>query len=127
MFEMKHLLFKDGIADSPNLMSYLVFGGVSLFGFLAAVYTCRFLIKHYAKNKGERIVYLFLLSLVLGFGGVVGLLDFASLVAIVFPPALFEIAKSLLASPSLIRLGMATSIFFFMISLLIDYFPKPSQ
>ena len=86
MFEIKHLIIPSQLMPPIDTSAIIVFGGVSLFGLLTAVFGCRYLIKYYSRSKSEKYLYIALLSLILGFGGVVGLLDFASLLAIVFPP-----------------------------------------
>lgn len=126
MFEIKHLIFIDNVADNLNIWSFIVFGGVSLFGFLSALFGTKFLINLYAKSRSERLFYTIFLSLVLGFGGVVGLLDYASLVAIIIPPALIFILWNLLHHTGLILLGLATATFFFVANLLLDFSLKPS-
>lgn len=126
LFEIKHLLMIDTIADVPSLSSFIVFGGISLFGLVTAIWSSQLAANHYLKDSNRRWICHFVISLVLGFGGVVGLLNFESLVAFVFPPVLIFIAVELFKYQALIYLALGTALFFFLSNILIDRLRKPS-
>jgi hypothetical protein len=126
-FEIRHLLFIDNIADNPNTMSYLVFGSISLLGLFCAVGACRYILATYPKSQSERFYYMFVLSLINGFGATAGLLDFYSAPAYIFPPYALLALWKILCQPNLILLATVTTILFFLFNLLIDLFSKPSS
>jgi hypothetical protein len=111
-FEIKHLIVIDHIADPPNTLSWLVFGGASALCLACTLIGNMLIVHHFARNKQEIFIYYSFLSLICGFGAVVGLLDFSSiegLIPLVFPLICHEIIRS----PSLIFLALGTSAFLF--------------
>lgn len=126
MFELRHLIFIDNVADIPNIWSYIVFGGVSLIGFLSAIYGNRMIIDHLFKDSGGRNFGNLFLSLAQGFGGVAGLLDFYSIVGFIYPPILIQVAGAVFSSPPLIALALGAALLFFLTNFLIDRFSWPS-
>lgn len=121
-FELKHLIFIDGIADNGivnnhNIYSYLIFGGISLTGLLATVYLNVLLVSHYAKNNSEMFFYLVLLCLVQCFGAVAGLMDNFSLDGLIFPPVIFRILWQIFNTPNLLATATLASIFLYSLSL----------
>lgn len=125
MFELKHLLFIDTVADVPNIWSFIVFGGTALFGFFTSTYGCRLIMDKYSQRGFQRLLFNIALSLILGFGGVAGLMEYVSIMAF-FPPVLIDILIQLLANPLLMKLALGTSLFFFVVNLITDYIFKPS-
>ncbi len=126
MLEIRHLLLIDGVADNPNIWSFIVFGGIALIGLLTTLYGIRLIVDYYSKSKGERLIYNAFLSLSCGFGAVAGLLNFVSLPVIIFPPALISVAIGFRNHPSLISLAAFITIFLFIAFLCSDILIKPS-
>lgn len=112
-FEIKHLMFVDKVAEDPNLFSYIVFGGISLLGFISTYRIMTKLVSHYSANADQLLLYQSFFSLVLGFGSVAGLLDFNSYEGIFFPPIIVEIVASLYKNPGMLGLALLTCIFVF--------------
>ena len=126
MLEIKHLLMVDSVADILNASSFIVFGGVSLFGYLVTLYQ-NILIAHFftKTDLGHQKAY-FLLSALGGFGGVAGLLNFNSIQGILTPTILLQIGKAIFLHPSLILLSISISLFIFLSTVLVSRFYKPS-
>ena len=119
MFEIKHLLFIDNVADHPDIWSYIVFGGISLLGLITLVVITKLIIKQYAKNNHEKVFYSLSLSLICGFGVISGLLEFNSWEAF-NPFILITIVNKILATPTYIHLTMVTVPILFLINLIIS-------
>ncbi|KKT40071.1 MAG: hypothetical protein UX47_C0007G0096 [Candidatus Collierbacteria bacterium GW2011_GWA2_46_26] len=126
MFEIRHLLYLDGVADLLSISSFVVFGSLSLIGLLTTIWGIRLVVDHYAKSKKERAIYTIALSTICSFGAVVGIMQFASFPAILFPPVLILCGIELLARPHLILVALATTLFLFILNLLLDYFHQPT-
>lgn len=123
ILELRHLLIMtDHVADSPDIWSYLVFGGISLLGFVTNIYGVNLIVKHYARDQKEKIVYNIGLALICGLGVSVGLLNFSSFPAVFFPPALISVFFGLLTRPDLIVLSLIVAVFLFLCFL----FTQPS-
>ncbi|HSV94461.1 MAG TPA: hypothetical protein VLH94_00585 [Spirochaetia bacterium] len=119
-FEMKHIIFS-------NLASVLVFGSIAFIGLVCTLFVNFLIVHHYAKNKKEIFVYYLFLSLIGGFGGVVGLLDYHSFVGFI-PIFLPIIGLELLKNTPLILLALATSSLIFILGYLTHRFLyKPSN
>jgi hypothetical protein len=116
-FEIKHLIFADGVADLPNIYSKLVFGGVALIGLLSTIYLTVHLVNHYAKNTTEVVLYLGSLSVINGFGATAGLLDFYSYQGF-WPPNLIQIAAQIVSAPNYFAVATLASILFYAVSLI---------
>jgi len=110
--EIKHLLVIDHIADSPNLASWLVFGGVSLFCLVCTLFGNALVVRHYAQSKKEIFIYYLGLSVIAGFGTAVGFLDYSSFAGLI-PIIFFQIIMRLFSSPPLITLALGTSVLIF--------------
>jgi hypothetical protein len=124
--EIKHLLVLDHVADSPDIYSWLIFGGVSLFCLACTLIGNYLIVRHYAKSKKEIFIYYLVLGLSAGFGSAIGLLDFYSFAGLV--PTLFpQIFQALFSIPALIHLALGVSALIFTIGYLTHRFVfKPS-
>lgn len=125
-FELRHLIFIDHVADVLTPSSFMVFGSISLVGLLTTIWGIRLVVDYYAKSKMERVVYTLALSLFCGFGAVIGILNFASFPAVLFPPVLILFTIILLGHPFFIQVALATATFLFLLNLLLDCFQKPT-
>jgi hypothetical protein len=125
-FELRHLIFIDLVADTLTPLSFLVFGGISLIGLLTTIWGIRLVVVHYAKSKNERLLYTLVLSLICSFGAVVGIMQYASTLAIVFPPVLILAGLHLLTHIHLIIVAFVTTVFLLVLNLLLDCFNKPT-
>lgn len=123
-WEIKHLIFHYKVAVPPNLFSYLVFGSISLLGLITSVFGTRMIVNHYAKNQKERVIYFFFLSLICGFGAMVGQLNLNSWDLLNFSK-ITHAYVSLLGHPQLILVALISAFVIFSINILIDYFLKP--
>ncbi len=124
-FELKHLLVVGLMAEPLNGLSVLVFGSVALLGFLMSILQSQLFAKHYTLGKKRNWIHL-AVSLILGFGAVAGEMNYASIVAVIFPFSLIDMAFHLLASPGLIGIALATATLLFFYNLLVDHLHKPS-
>ncbi len=107
-FEIKHLLFKDGIADDGSLSSILVFGGQSLFGLALQVITIVFFLKLNILGAPSQGLII-LLSFIASFGACLGLTDLP-LLFIIFPGEVLRHSLILLKSWRLILVCVSTTI-----------------
>lgn len=126
MLEVKHLVMVDTVADDPNLMSYLVFGGLSLIGFVLTVLGNRIMIDHLTDSKIARTTLNLILSLISGIGGVAGFLDLYSIQGILAPKLLAIFTLRILTSPPLAFLAIGVSLLLFMTNIFLDLKKKPS-
>ncbi len=127
MLELKHLLMVDTVADIPNIWSFIVFGGISLFGYLVTLYQNILIANFFTKTKTGHMKAFALLSIVGGFGGVAGLLNFNSYEGILTPQVLYLITKMIFHHPVLIVLGIGVSVFIFLSTVLVRRIQKPSS
>jgi hypothetical protein len=125
-FELRHLIFIDLVADTLTPLSFLVFGGISLIGLLTTIWGIRLVVDHYAKSKRERLLYTLVLSLICSFGAVVGVMQYASYLAMIFPPVLILAGLRLLLHPHLIVIALVTAGFLLILNLLLDHINKPT-
>jgi hypothetical protein len=126
MFELRHVLLIDHVADNPDVWSFLVFGGIAVFGFLSTVWGIRILLDYYAKSKQERLIYGLILSTVCGFGAIAGLLDYTSITGVIFPPILINVAREFVLHPTLILFASVCTAILFIVNLSTDRLYKPS-
>ncbi len=116
-FEIKHLLFKDGIADDGSLSSVLVFGGQSLLGLVLQVITIVFFLKlNILGTPSQGLIIL--LSFVASFGACLGLTDLP-LLFIIFPGEVLRHSLIILKSWRLILVCVSTTI---LLSFLTSFF-----
>ncbi len=127
MLEMKHLLMIDSVADIPNIWSIAVFGGISLFGYLVTLYQNILIANFFTKTEAGHLKAFALLSIIGGFGGVAGLLNFNSYEGILTPQVLLLITNMIFHHPVLIVLGISVSGFIFLSTVLVYRFQKPSS
>lgn len=106
-FEMKHVIFS-------SLASVLVFGSVAFVGLACTLLGNFLVVHHYAKNKKETLLYYLFLSLIGGFGAVVGLLNYHSVSGFV-PLFLPLIGIELLQNTPLVLLALITSFLIFIL------------
>jgi len=125
-FELRHLIFIDLVADTLTPWSFVVFGGISLIGLLTTIWGIRLVVNYYSKSKKERLVYTLVLSHVCSFGAVVGVMQYSSYLAMIFPPVLILAGLHLLTHIHLIVIACITAGFLLILNLLLDHFHKPT-
>lgn len=106
-FEMKHVI-------NSSLTSIFVFGSVAFIGLACTLIGNLLIVSHYAKNKIEIFVYYLFLSLIGGFGAVVGLLEYNSPIGLI-PIYIPLIGIELLKNTPLILLASATALLIFIL------------
>lgn len=113
VLEIKHLLLIDTVADNPDVMSFIVFGGISLFGYLLTIIGNRWIIQSLSHNDRLGLLLNIMLSTTGGFGGVAGLVNITSFQGSMSPGILIMFLKWILLNPGLLWLavGLATLIF----------------
>lgn len=115
-FEIKHLLFKDGVADDPDSTAIMVFGGLSLLGLAIQVLTNVLLIQLLPAQL-PRIYMTLILSFLASFGTCLGLTDLVSL-HIFWPPLVVEHLIKVLRSRELIGICFFTTVLLSLLTLL---------
>ncbi|HCQ30764.1 TPA: hypothetical protein DIU27_00065 [Candidatus Collierbacteria bacterium] len=125
-FEVRHLILNDNVADTLTLLSYVVFGGISLIGLLTTIWGIRLVVDYYSKSNMERLVYTSFLSIICSFGAVAGVLQFNSVPYILFPPALIVVVLHTMGHPFYVGVAIITTIFLLTLNLFMDLFLKPT-
>lgn len=119
-FEIKHLLFKDGIADDGSLSSILVFGGQSMLGLVLQVITIVFFLRLNILGTPS-VELVILLSFVASFGACLGLTDLP-LLYIIFPREVLRHSLIIFKSWRLILVCVSTTVLLsFLVSLFIPH------
>lgn len=121
--ELRHLILVDGIADDRCLGSVLFFTGISMLGLVCAVATIVYGANRLAPLLGlNRILLMAVLSFLSSFGAVIGLLDIASTMAIVFPPVIVPFAIKLFSSWKLVAFAVGLGAFLTLLCTTVDLF-----
>lgn len=118
--EIKHLFVDDGVAEPPCLEATLFFTGFSLFGFILTIYSVLYAANRLPYPKKYRTWAIVILSFMSSFGGVLGLLDIASLMGFVIPPLIVIFAVELFSSWQLVVLAIGVGTLFTVTSLSVD-------
>lgn len=124
--EIKHLFVIDHIADTPSIMSWIVLGGVSIFGLVCTLLINWLIVRHYAQKTREVPQYYIGLSLIAGFGSVVGLMDLYSWQGCM-PSVILKILHTFLLQPHLTIFALSLSLLIFLLGYIPHIlFSKPS-
>ena len=106
VFESRHVLIKDGIAE-PVTFSAMVF--FLLIGCLGIYLTVRSILQIATDRNGKKnTVLIVVLSTLSSFGAVLGLFDIHSFSWVLIPVKTFQIAVSIIKTPGLIFLVLAS-------------------
>ena len=107
-FEIKHLLFKDGIADDLDLEAIVVFGGLSLLGLGIQVAT-NVLVIQLLPAQLSRPYMALALSFLASLGACLGLTDLVWL-HILWPPKVLEHISIFIKNKGLVPLCLGTTV-----------------
>ncbi len=107
-FEIKHLLFKDGIADELDLASIIVFGAMSIGGLVLQVILNIELLSMLAPNISTPLGIL-ILSAGAAIGACLGLTDLYPVIGL-WPPTFFKHLGMFLRSKGLLAVSVLTTL-----------------
>ncbi len=94
--EFRHILVRDGIADSLEPQAVVVFGFLSLLGALLCVIQINLAVTKIRFFRNHKNLAAILISFAAAWGGVLGLHDLTSLEGVIFPPSILRYTLQLL-------------------------------
>jgi uncharacterized membrane protein len=101
VFELRHVLTVDGIAEPFSVSAWIFFG---LFGILGAYLTVSSILQistNFGRNKKNPAGTIVALSMLSGFGATLGLFDINSFTWIIFPIETIKHSISIVTTPEL--------------------------
>lgn len=102
--EIKHLIFKDGVADGGEYEAVFAFIAMSILGLVCAIWTILIAVRGIPVLSQNQMIAIVVLSFLIAIGSVFGLLDVASLVGFLFPPIIGYLLMEVLTSEKLLLL-----------------------